>query len=145
MSNFQERLTAALSVSALNKGDLATETGVALSTVSRWFKGTIPKTEKLEEVANALSVNAKWLLTGQGNQSTERNYDPVCKPDHSTLQEEGSEYLPSNNHRKMIIDLLPKLSAEGLSYIAEQASDDQPLRDKAIELARKKLTELNQS
>jgi len=71
MSNFQERLGAALGLSPLNKGGLASETGVALSTVTRWFHGTIPKTDKLEEVATLLGVNAKWLLTGQGPRSLE--------------------------------------------------------------------------
>lgn len=65
MQNFSNRLAQSIAASGKPKGALAAHTGVALSTVSRWLSGTVPKAETLEEIAEFLSVDAKWLLTGQ--------------------------------------------------------------------------------
>jgi len=65
MQNFSNRLAQSITASGKPKGALAAHTGVALSTVSRWIGGTIPKAETLDEIAAFLGVDAKWLLTGQ--------------------------------------------------------------------------------
>lgn len=65
MQNFSNRLAQSIAASGKPKGALAAHTGVALSTVSRWLGGTVPKAETLEEIAEFLGVDAKWLLTGQ--------------------------------------------------------------------------------
>lgn len=69
MQNFSDRLAEAIFLSGKSKGALATSTGVALSTVSRWLGGTTPKAETLEKIAKFLGVDAKWLLTGDSSPS----------------------------------------------------------------------------
>ena len=61
MQNFSERLEAAWRSSSLKKGDIARELGVALSTVSRWFNGTVPDSENLHLLAKLLGVDASFL------------------------------------------------------------------------------------
>jgi transcriptional regulator with XRE-family HTH domain len=65
MQNFPTRLAEAIAKSGKSKGALAATLGVALSTVSRWLGGTVPKAETLARIAAVLSVDAKWLLTGE--------------------------------------------------------------------------------
>lgn len=63
---FSERLAVAIAKSGKSKGSLAKHCEVALSTVSRWMKGSIPKADTVVEIAKFLGVNAKWLLSGSG-------------------------------------------------------------------------------
>ena len=65
MQNFSSRLAEAIAKSGKSKGGLAASVGVALSTVSRWLGGTVPKAETIARIAAVLSVDAKWLLTGE--------------------------------------------------------------------------------
>ncbi|MEP2776784.1 MAG: helix-turn-helix transcriptional regulator [Luteolibacter sp.] len=59
---FTERLAVAIAKSGKSKGSLAKHCGVALSTVSRWLKGSIPKADTILEIATFLGVDAKWLF-----------------------------------------------------------------------------------
>lgn len=68
MQTFSQRLAEAIAKSGKSKGSLASSAGVALSTVSRWLGGTVPKADTLDAVAHFLGVNAKWLLTGEGQE-----------------------------------------------------------------------------
>lgn len=68
MQNFSTRLAEAIAKSGKSKGALAANAGVALSTVSRWLGGTIPKADTLGVAAQFLGVSAKWLLTGEGQE-----------------------------------------------------------------------------
>lgn len=67
MHNFPARLEEALKRAGLSKGALAQGTNVALSTVSRWFGGAVPKWETVYQIGNLLGVDANWLLTGEGS------------------------------------------------------------------------------
>lgn len=67
MQNFPSRLEEALKRAGLSKGALAAGTNVALSTVSRWFGGAVPKWETVYQIGNLLGVDANWLLTGEGS------------------------------------------------------------------------------
>jgi transcriptional regulator with XRE-family HTH domain len=69
VQNFAQRLGVAISSSGKSKGALAADAGVALSTVSRWCSGVVPKAETLDQIARFLGVDAKWLLTGEGASS----------------------------------------------------------------------------
>jgi len=66
VQNFAHRLGVAISSSGKSKGALAADAGVALSTVSRWCAGVIPTAETLDQIAQFLGVDAKWLLSGEG-------------------------------------------------------------------------------
>ncbi len=70
MSDFVTRLEQALGRTGLNKGQLATRCGVALSTVSRWYKGTPPHDSTVARVAQVLGVDRGWLLHGTSSQAT---------------------------------------------------------------------------
>lgn len=67
MQNFSDRLAQAILHSGKAKGTLAADCGVALSTVSRWLGGAIPKAETVALIAKSLGVDAKWLLAGNAH------------------------------------------------------------------------------
>lgn len=68
MQKFSTRLAEAIAKSGKSKGALAASTGVALSTVSRWLGGAVPKAETIANIANFLGVDAKWLLLGESEE-----------------------------------------------------------------------------
>jgi len=61
--NYFQRLEQALADQRRSKGALAAHLGVALSTVSRW-REAIPKADTVQQTADWLGVDAKWLMTG---------------------------------------------------------------------------------
>lgn len=66
MQNYFQRLELALVSRGKSKGDLAGHLHVALSTVSRW-KRAAPRASTIQDTADYLGVDAKWLFTGQGS------------------------------------------------------------------------------
>lgn len=62
---FSAKLAIAIAQSGKSKGALASHCGVALSTVSRWLSGSIPKAKKLDSIARFLGVDAKWLIENE--------------------------------------------------------------------------------
>lgn len=64
VQNFSRRLETAIASSGKSKGALAKHCGVALSTVSRWLDGSVPKNEGLLKICEFLEVDPVWLLTG---------------------------------------------------------------------------------
>jgi transcriptional regulator with XRE-family HTH domain len=65
------------------RGDSALSLGeklkVAHTTVGRWLAGSPPGSDRIEEIARALSVSAQWLLTGEGD-----------GPDHVVREQSGN-------------------------------------------------------
>ncbi|HYL22451.1 MAG TPA: helix-turn-helix domain-containing protein [Gemmatimonadales bacterium] len=58
----------------ITRAELGARTGAASATVSEWFtKQAIPDGITLARIAQALNVNAHWLLTGEG---------PMAPPGH---------------------------------------------------------------
>lgn len=46
--------------------DLASQAGIALSSIYRWRSGSVPRRKNIEELASRLGINANWLVTGEG-------------------------------------------------------------------------------
>jgi transcriptional regulator with XRE-family HTH domain len=66
VKNISERLEHAIRFSGHSKGALAEHIGVPQSSVSRWLSGSEPRSDRLFEIAKFLSVDVKWLMTGEG-------------------------------------------------------------------------------
>lgn len=82
--NFADRLQEAIRKSGKPKGDLARHCGVALSTVSRWLAGTVPRMDMLRKIAGFLAVDETWLLIGRSSADSE-----VADPSLYTLRDES--------------------------------------------------------
>lgn len=52
-------------------------------TVDQWMSGSLPRADKMFDVAGRLGVNARWLATGDGEM-----LDPVVAPGLSTAEQE---------------------------------------------------------
>ncbi|MGL4398811.1 MAG: helix-turn-helix domain-containing protein [Luteolibacter sp.] len=76
-TEFSEKLAVAIAKSGKSKGSLADCCGVALSTVSRWLGGAIPKAETISKISEFLSVDANWLLSARN----EPGYPDSLHPD----------------------------------------------------------------
>lgn len=77
--DFSAHLAIAIAKSGKSKGALAAHCGVALSTVSRWLNGSLPKVNKVEVIARFLGVDAKWLA-GSESYSSSDSSDPIIEP-----------------------------------------------------------------
>ncbi|NIG12970.1 helix-turn-helix transcriptional regulator [Pantoea sp. Al-1710] len=73
-----DRLKAMLEERGYSQGELARRVGVTQGTVYKLVSGQAKSSKRLVEIAEALNVNAHWLLTGNGfqyvEQSTELNH-----------------------------------------------------------------------
>lgn len=88
MQNFSRRLETAIAKSGIPKGVLSAHCGVALSTVSRWLDGTIPKPDTLEAIAQKLGVDSVWLLTGRDGSNATIERETPNQPTE-TIKETG--------------------------------------------------------
>lgn len=64
-SEFVERLSSAMNRSGHSQHSLAAALETTQSTVRGWLQGAMPRKRMLPLLAEALSVNAHWLLTGK--------------------------------------------------------------------------------
>ncbi len=116
MQNFSKRLAEAIAKSGIPKGELAKRIEVALSTVSRWLGGAIPKAETIARLAAVLGVDAKWLLTGE-------------IPLHPRYHPEAN--LPNPSARTTGWDLLESLQEDPVAW---HAAYDQIVKDAGVDL-----------
>lgn len=77
MSTLSERLTQALSHSAISQAELARRVGVRAPSVHGWFSGKARflRGENLLAAAKALGVDEGWLATGKGEMVTPGSAD----------------------------------------------------------------------
>lgn len=74
---FIQRLSDILQERGMKQADLAKLTGIRPSSISDWLTGKyIPKQDKIDVIAKALSVSPAWLL-GYGDISTVSNTTPI--------------------------------------------------------------------
>ena len=74
MENFPNRLKFAMQFRGYRQVDLANETGIDRGTISRYISGEFkPKAKNILLIADALRVNAPWLL---GNEDVPMDIDP---------------------------------------------------------------------
>lgn len=95
MSNsedFISRLQKALVNAGLTQSSLARKLATPVSTVQRWFSGSLPRSRMIDDLCQVLKVDQRWLLTGQGDMDPETT--------HSSLREEPAAFgvgLPGMN------------------------------------------------
>lgn len=114
MENFATRLTAAWKASPLKKGDIAERLGVALSTVSRWFKGTIPERGTLSDLAALLDVDAEWLLGDEAKSRPPHQRHPERRggsSESARLKEPRSTYDHKSGDPIDLEDMISQLVA----------------------------------
>jgi transcriptional regulator with XRE-family HTH domain len=121
VQNFSNRLAQAITASGKPKGALAAHAGVALSTVSRWMAGTVPKAETLDLIASFLGVDAKWLLTGH------EAADPVTPtpPPHPSASSSAASAplrLSSSSHDEELLAVLLRIAA-ALERLARKSEE----------------------
>ena len=61
---FARRLLERMDEMPINQSELAMVLGTNQSSVYNWLQGTIPRGDRLEDLADALGVTARWLLKG---------------------------------------------------------------------------------
>ena len=79
-NSFRERVQALID-RAGSRYKLAKQAGIAESTIQNWIGGTEPSTAVVS-VADAMGVELRWLLTGEGN--SQPGARPA--PDYETLR-----------------------------------------------------------
>ena len=107
MQNFSERLAHAIKIAGKPKGDLANHCGVALSSVSRWLGGTVPRAEVALEIAQFLGVNVNWLIYGSDNLSNAPN-------EATRLPEDVAEYGKAMPLIQPVSEAVKRASADDL-------------------------------
>lgn len=65
--HFCDRLDITMAERSLNGADLARITGLTPTAISRYRQGRVPAAEELLRLSDALGVDMKWLLTGDGS------------------------------------------------------------------------------
>ncbi len=118
MSEFRERLVAAMTRENLGQSALARKAGVPQTTVSSWLKGHLPRKFAAQALANSLGVSVDWLLRGEGDEfpptesSREAAYrlregdENACEISPETA-ESGMGIYRRNLHRPLAQGLAP--------------------------------------
>lgn len=99
-----DRIAKAVMVSGKKKGEIATECGVAPSSVTQWISGESKslKPENLFALAKATGFNAMWLAIGEGEEREEEPRSPAAEdayaliPQYTARGDCGDGYL--NDH-----------------------------------------------
>ncbi len=77
-STIGERLREARENKSMDQATLATKAGIVTRTLQRWEKGEqVPDGLYITKIAKATSVQASWLLTGEGEM-----YPAPARPDN---------------------------------------------------------------
>ena len=64
---FKQRLDTAMKTRGESALSLSKRLGISHTTIGRWLGGSQPGADQIEKLSEALSVNAQWLLTGEGD------------------------------------------------------------------------------
>jgi len=109
--NIGQRIQQAREKSGMSQTRLAELLGVTRSACSQWESGsgTSPRRERLEQVAQLLSVNYEWLATGRGSMRGRSRpmREGVLGPEEQELLSVFGQ-LPSGA-RRALIDFLRAL------------------------------------
>ena len=97
MKTSGDRLRALLRECQLSASDFAANRRVTPQHVNNWFKRGIPMA-RLEEIAELLSVNSRWLRTGEGSKhpgGAQQPTDPSMLPHNYKIMTTRQHYLPT--------------------------------------------------
>lgn len=84
--NFRDRLTLAREHARLNMSELARRLSLTPQAIHSWESGTnIPRRRRIEQVAQVLGVDARWLAFGEGTMITAKGL-PSEKPTADIVQ-----------------------------------------------------------
>ena len=131
MSTLQQRIVLARKSRKLSQANLAERLGVTRTACSHWETGRAkPSTKHLEKIAETLTVDGHWLISGKKRRGIESPLNPdnhagssaksvVLEPqagyqetfDRETLAIAAEYFALSKNQRKLVRDLLRALKA----------------------------------
>lgn len=80
---FSDRLEQRMKSLGMSAADLARQTGLAQTNISRYLKGRIPASIELLSISMALGSSMEWLLTGQ---------EVISERSVASLREEEAHY-----------------------------------------------------
>jgi transcriptional regulator with XRE-family HTH domain len=140
MKTFPERLQKAIDDKGEPKGKLAKHCGVALSSVSRWLAGSVPREDKMKEIAEFLGVDPLWLAHGLHSTLRENAKSLFAETSISPnlLMEEGPTY-DANKWKTMFEDLIE--TADPL-WLVHRVEELQALAFEGDEKAKNLLVEI---
>ncbi len=128
-NDFSSRLRDA--IGALPRAAVARMAGVSTSSLDRWVKGATPDPESALALADALSVNYRWLIKGVGAKAVdltpEANPGSVILPKYD-LAAFTEEFRPGpTEHLAVRIDWLNRITrATNGIWLADMPSDAMP-------------------
>jgi len=112
-SSIGERLREARENKSLDQATLAAKAGIVTRTLQRWEKGEqVPDGLYITKIAKATSVQASWLLTGEGEM-----YASPARPDNVY------PLTPSGRRKVRLVDL-PLISAVRAGKVATMFHPD---------------------
>lgn len=86
MSELTNRIDTLLSEKNKRRADLSRETGIAVTTIRSWIKGSVPSAEAAYKIAKYFNVTLEWLLTGEGE-------SPEAKPTTEEFSDTEKELI----------------------------------------------------
>lgn len=98
---FKDRLKQAIKDQDIKAADLAKNTGLSPSSISKWLSGKTPniKKDSLEKLATCLNVNMDWLAGSSNVIALETNEQPsdefVQIPEYDVIIGAGEAYEPT--------------------------------------------------
>lgn len=111
MKTSGDRLRALLQECHLSASDFAVNRKVSPQHVNNWFKRGLPMA-RMEEIAKLLTVNARWLRSGEGPKHPGEYYEDASTPPP----------VPTLNTEDVLLPLLKEIEAahgQGQTVVAE--------------------------
>jgi SOS-response transcriptional repressor LexA len=106
---FVERVRQCLSAS--NIPQIAEKLGLEKQTVYNWQKGSLPRPEKIEQIANLGQVSLDWLLTGNEKKPIKFHLEPYADTIQRLANQEGIDF--ESTVKKLIREALHGRNALG--------------------------------
>lgn len=129
--DFLSRLNLALQRACLSRTALAKELGIAKSTITRWGKGSLPRSEVIAKIAKITGVRREWLSAGIGGM------DSRIEPIEETMERRPGT-LPDDDS-VMLADLLDSPPQVLMGWAKELLESKPRAARRLIEAAQAKL------
>lgn len=118
--------------------------GVNKQTAATWIAGSLPRSEKIFEVADAFGVDPRWFATGEGQMLTKPGVDAGLQPHEEDLV---SRYRVADPRWQLSLRLLSYVATEEQHEVAgdvnivlarifgKRPREIRPVSNKAVEKA----------